>query len=123
MNYRELQEEIRELEAQIDTYYLFYQDFTIYDMNISVANGLLMEMYSNLIAAKKKNKDSKAVIDQEVRINKLLEILQSFCGLNNKSQSLKLRFKHLNQDMLAKDKQIENLKNELEAIKLAYEND
>ena len=113
MDYTQLKLENERLKAEIDTFHAFYETFNRYDLVISNSYGILAEMYSNTLKAKVKNTTSKAVLEQEERINKLIDAFSEMQGLNNKCQSLSLRFKHINQEMF-------NLRNELEAIKKAH---
>ena len=113
MDYTQLKLENERLKAEIDTFHAFYETFNRYDLVISNSYGILAEMYSNALKAKVKNPTSKAVIEQEERINKLIDAFSDMQGLNNKCQSLSLRFKHINQEVF-------NLKRELEAIKTAH---
>jgi len=111
MDYKALAEQYK---AEIDTFHLFYEDLNKYDLAISIGNGVLADMYSELLKAKKRNPDSKNVTDQEERIKILLGIFEDMLGLNNKAQSLKLRFRHLNN-------RLSNVEQELNAMKQAYE--
>lgn len=112
MDYNELKKENERLKVEIDTYHAFYESFNMYDIAISDGYGYLSEMYSELLKAKIKNPNNPAVINQEDRIIKLLNIFSGMTGLNNKCHSLSLRFKHINQELF-------NVKNELDAIKKA----
>lgn len=112
MDYTQLKLENERLKAEIDTFHAFYETFNRYDLVISNSYGILAEMYSNALKAKVKNPTSKAVLEQEERINKLIDAFSEMQGLNNKCQSLSLRFKHINQEVF-------NLKAELTAIKTA----
>lgn len=116
MDYKELKAENDRLKNEIDTFHAFYENFNMYDLVISNGNGLLSEMMSELLRAKKKNPNLEAVINQEKRINGLFDIFSEMQGLNNKSQSLSLRFKFINQRCF-------NLEHELKSIKMALEND
>ena len=113
MDYTQLKLENERLKAEIDTFHAFYETFNRYDIVISNSYGILAEMYSNALKAKVKNPTSKAVLEQEERINKLIDAFSEMQGLNNKCQSLSLRFKHINQEVF-------NLKAELTAIKTAH---
>lgn len=114
MDYNELKEIAEKRKVEIDSFHLFYEDFNKYDVAISLGNGVLSEMYSELLKAKVKNPNNQNVINQEQRIKDLFGILEEMQGLNSKCQSLKLRFRNLNQRNF-------NLQHELEAIKSAHE--
>lgn len=113
MDYTQLKAENESLKAEIDTFHAFYESFNRYDLVISNSYGILAEMYSNTLKAKVKNPTSKIVLEQEERINKLIDAFSEMQGLNNKCQSLSLRFKHINQEVF-------NLKAELTSIKKAH---
>lgn len=112
MNFKDLENENKRLKNEIDAYHLFYEDFNRYDLMISNSFGILSEMYSNVIKAKKTSENPE-IKKQEKRINDLIDIFSQMQGLNNKCHNLSLRFKHLNQAVF-------NLKSELKAIKQAH---
>ena len=113
MSNAELEKENARLKNEIDAYHLFYEDFVKYDLIISNSFGILAEMYSNVIKAKKSKNKNPEIELQEIRVNKLIHTFGEIQGLNNKCNSLSLRFKLLNQTVF-------NLKNELQSIKDAY---
>lgn len=114
MDYKDLKLENERLKAEIDTFHLFYEDFSRYDIVISIGNGIMADMYSNALKAKIKNPTNEAVLEQEERIKKMFDILTELQGLNNKCHSLSLRFRNMNQEVF-------NLRHELDAIKKAHQ--
>lgn len=120
MDYNELKSRYEELKLEIDTFHLFYEDFNAFDLAISNGNGLLADMYSALLQAKKKSGEIKPIIDQEKRINELFDIFSLMQGLNNKcqNQKIKLRYMHITNHNLSHNLKL--LKDELTAIKTAH---
>ena len=113
MDYNEIKQENDRLTAEIDAYHIFYEDFSKYDMSISNGYGLLSDMYSALIQAKKNNPNNASVLKQEQRIVNLMDIFEQMQGLNGKCQNLSLRFKNLNREVFS-------LRSELNSIKQAF---
>ena len=120
MDYKELKIENDRLKAEIETYHLFYEDFTKYDEAISNASAVLMQMLSTVVGIKKKGNNSKNVTDQEEKIHTLLGIFEMMLGLNNRCQSQKLLIKHQAQDKFFLEQKIKILTDELTAIKKAH---
>ena len=100
-------------KLQVEAWHIFYQSFTEYDLYLSNGRGIVVEMYSELIKAKKLNPTNDKIIKSESRLKILLDVLEKFEGLNNKCVALQKKLK----DSTAKQFELEK---ELTAIKQAH---
>lgn len=120
MDYKDLLNDNKKLKAKLETFHLFFEDLTKYDLAISNGQGILVEMYNAIIKLKLSGNKSSKITEQEDRVKSLLDIFELLQGLKNTCDSQKLLIKHLSFDEIGLKSKIEVLEKELEAIKTAH---
>lgn len=106
--------EIAELyKLQIEAWHIFYQSFSENDLYLYNGRGVIVEMYSELLKAKKINPTNQKIIKSENRLKILLDVFEKLEGLNNKCVALQIKLK----DSTIKKFELEK---ELTAIKKAH---
>lgn len=105
-------------ETQIEGWHLFYESFIEYEYVLSVSNGVLFEMRSEIAKAKKSG--NKSAENAEKRVNILNDCISKMQGMNNRCMMLQKKLKQSLEKQLRAEDEVIELKNEIEAIKKSF---
>ena len=123
MEYNELKKELELSKLEIESWHLFYESFTEHDMQIEFGRCILVRMFSELYKAKAKNPTNENILKTENSVTNLEKVFDKMEGLNNRCVKLQKLLRIKSTECLQKDEQIEKLTKEIEAMKLAFNND
>lgn len=104
--------------TQIEGWHLFYESFIEYEYVLSVSNGVLFEMRSEI--AKAKRSGNRSAENAEKRVNMLNDCISKMHGMNNRCMMLHKKLKQSVAKQLDLEKENQELKNEIEAIKKSF---
>lgn len=117
MDFKEL---AKEYEVQIEGWHLFYENFNDYDLAISVMNGVLTEMMSELLKAKSINPNNEKIKATENRLDILFGCVKKMNGLNNSAFKLNTKLKKVVANQLKTELINEDLKSQIAALKASF---
>lgn len=123
MDYNELKRELELSKIEIEGWHLFYESFIEHDMHITLGRSILVKMFSELYKAKLKNPKNESIPKAENRLENLEKIFDKMEGLNNRCVNLQKQLKEKVRSEIELMDKLQELEQELEAIKKAFKND
>lgn len=109
----------QQYEVEIEGWYLFYESFIEYENAFMAANGILVAMMSEVIKAESKSPENEKIKQSRERVLNMFAIIEKFEGLNSRCNNLQVKLKKSVGKQLLLEKQNEDLKLEILAIKSA----